>query len=141
MGVAHDLACSRVRKADVSMKRVPKSRSDRSGEDVDAGAELERVAREAENCERCPLFLHATQFVMGEGPAPAKIMIVGEQPGDQEDRAGRPFVGPAGRVLDQAMAESGLDRATVYLTNVVKHFKFQQRGKRRLHKRPNRYEV
>jgi uracil-DNA glycosylase len=88
-----------------------------------------------------PLYLRATQVVMGEGPAPADIMMVGEQPGDQEDRAGRPFVGPAGRVLDEALAEIGLDRAKVYVTNAVKHFKFEQSGRRRLHKHPNRYEV
>jgi DNA polymerase len=87
------------------------------------------------------LYVHATQLVMGEGPAPADIMFVGEQPGGSEDRAGRPFVGPAGRVLDQALARIGLDRANVYVTNAVKHFRFERRGKRRLHKHPNRYEV
>jgi uracil-DNA glycosylase family protein len=87
------------------------------------------------------LYIDATQAVIGEGPAPAAIMLVGEQPGDQEDRAGRPFVGPAGRLLDRALKESGLDRSKVFVTNVVKHFKHEQRGKRRIHKLPNRYEV
>lgn len=92
-------------------------------------------------CTRCPLYKHATQAVPGEGPAQARIMMIGEQPGDQEDRQGKPFVGPAGRVLDRAIHDSGLDRTTVFVTNAVKHFKFEQRGKRRLHKRPNAYEI
>jgi DNA polymerase len=92
-------------------------------------------------CARCPLYKDATQAVPGEGPAHAHILMVGEQPGDREDLAGRPFVGPAGAVLDKAMTASGLDRANVFLTNAVKHFKFEQRGKKRLHKRPNAYEI
>ena len=98
--------------------------------------------REAEAaCTRCPLYRDATQVVPGEGPARAKIMLVGEQPGNDEDLAGRPFVGPAGRVLDRAIGEAGLDRAGIFITNAVKHFKFEPRGKRRLHKRPNAYEI
>jgi DNA polymerase len=97
-------------------------------------------AAEAE-CTRCPLYKNATQVVPGEGPAHAAIMMVGEQPGDKEDIAGHPFVGPAGRMLDQAIAEAGIDRKQVFITNAVKHFKFEQRGKRRLHKRPNAYEI
>jgi uracil-DNA glycosylase family protein len=101
-----------------------------------------RSLRDAEaQCERCPLYRHATQVVAGEGPARARLMLVGEQPGDQEDLAGRPFVGPAGRILDRALNEAGLDRKTVFVTNAVKHFKFEQRGKRRLHNRPNAYEI
>jgi uracil-DNA glycosylase len=92
-------------------------------------------------CTRCQLYKYATQVVPGEGPARARIMMVGEQPGDQEDLAGKPFVGPAGRVLDKAIHDSGLDRTTIFVTNAVKHFKFEQRGKRRLHKRPNAYEI
>ena len=92
-------------------------------------------------CMRCPLYRNATQVVPGEGPARAPIMMVGEQPGDREDLAGKPFVGPAGRILDEAIADAGLDRAKVFITNAVKHFKFQMRGKRRLHKRPNAYEI
>lgn len=80
-------------------------------------------------------------MVQGEGPARARIMLVGEQPGDQEDLQGRPFVGPAGRILDKALHDAGIDRSRVFVTNAVKHFKFEQRGKRRLHKRPNNYEI
>ena len=106
-----------------------------------AATQLKRVAEEAASCTRCPLYRNATQTVFGEGPVPAAIMMVGEQPGDQEDLAGRPFVGPAGRVLDRGLAEVGLDRSKVYITNAVKHFKNEPRGKKRMHKRPNRYEV
>ena len=102
---------------------------------------LKTVAKEAASCTLCPLYRNATQTVFGEGAARARIMLVGEQPGDQEDLAGHPFVGPAGKVLDRAMAEAGLDRKKVWLTNAVKHFKNEPRGKKRLHKRPNRYEV
>jgi uracil-DNA glycosylase len=104
-------------------------------------AQLQQVGRDAAHCERCPLYRDTTQTVFGEGPVDALIMLVGEQPGDQEDRIGRPFVGPAGRVLDQALGEAGLDRGETYVTNAVKHFKHEQRGKRRLHKHPNRGEV
>ncbi len=92
-------------------------------------------------CTRCPLYLPATQVVPGEGPEHAPLMMVGEQPGNDEDLAGHPFVGPAGRMLDRAIAEAGLDRKAIFVTNAVKHFKFEQRGKRRLHKRPNAYEI
>jgi DNA polymerase len=102
---------------------------------------LERLAEEAAGCRRCPLWQPATQTVFGEGPHDAEIMIVGEQPGDQEDLAGRPFVGPAGALFDRAMAEAGIDRARAYVTNAVKHFKFEPRGKRRLHARPNTGEI
>src|SRR3954469_16311779 len=98
--------------------------------------------RTAENeCRRCPLYKNATQAVPGEGPSHAKVMLVGEQPGDKEDLAGKPFVGPAGRVLDEALAEAGIPREEVFVTNAVKHFKHEMRGKRRLHKRPNSYEI
>jgi len=97
-------------------------------------------AAEAE-CRRCPLYRHATQVVPGEGPARARIMMVGEAPGDKEDLTGKPFVGPAGRVLDKAIAEAGIERAQVFVTNAVKHFKFEPRGKRRLHKKPNAHEI
>ena len=98
--------------------------------------------RKAENvCTRCPLFANATQAVPGEGPEHAPIMMVGEQPGNDEDLAGQPFIGPAGRVLDRAIGDAGLDRKEIFVTNAVKHFKFEPRGKRRLHKRPNAYEI
>jgi uracil-DNA glycosylase family protein len=92
-------------------------------------------------CTRCPLYKHATQVVPGEGPARARIMMVGEEPGDREDRQGKPFVGPAGRMLDKAILEAGIDRRRVFVTNAVKHFKFEMRGKRRLHKKPNAHEI
>src|ERR1700761_2839720 len=92
-------------------------------------------------CTRCPLYKDATQAVPGEGPSRATFMLVGEQPGDKEDLAGKPFVGPAGRILDQALADAGIDRDETFVTNAVKHFKHEMRGKRRLHKRPNRYEI
>jgi len=92
-------------------------------------------------CTRCPRYLHATQVVPGEGPNHAPIMMVGEQPGNDEDLGGHPFIGPAGRLLDRAIAEAGLDRKAIFVTNAVKHFKFEPRGKRRLHKRPNTYEI
>ncbi len=108
---------------------------------VDAAHRLHEAAEEAARCTRCPLYRDATQVVFGEGPADAAIMLVGEQPGDKEDIAGKPFVGPAGHVLDRALAEAGLDRAACYVTNAVKHFKYEQRGKFRLHKQPTRGEV
>ena len=99
------------------------------------------LREEARGCTRCPLYKPATQTVFGEGPVDAAMMVVGEQPGDQEDLAGRPFVGPAGQVFDRAMAAAGVDRARVYVTNAVKHFKFEQRGKRRIHSKPGTGEI
>ena len=93
------------------------------------------------SCRRCDLWRHATQAVPGDGPKAAALMLVGEQPGDAEDLSGRPFVGPAGHVLDKALAQAGLDRERLFVTNAVKHFKFEPRGKRRLHKRPDAGEV
>ncbi len=95
----------------------------------------------AEGCRGCHLYEHATQTVFGEGPKSAKIMLVGEMAGDREDREGRPFVGPAGRELDRALESAGIDRGEVYVTNVVKHFKFEERGKRRIHQTPRKGEV
>jgi len=92
-------------------------------------------------CTRCPLYKNATQVVSGEGPARARILMVGEQPGDQEDKQGHPFVGPAGRVLQAALDDAGISRGEIFITNAVKHFKFEPRGKRRLHKRPNAHEI
>jgi uracil-DNA glycosylase len=102
---------------------------------------LDNLRREASSCRACPLWENATQTIFGEGPPDAEIMLVGEQPGDREDREGRPFVGPAGVLLDRALAEAGVDRERIYVTNAVKHFKFELRGKRRLHKRPNASEI
>jgi uracil-DNA glycosylase family protein len=100
------------------------------------------LLREAiQNCRGCDLYLHARQAVLGEGPKSAEIVFIGEQPGDEEDQRGRPFVGPAGRLLDRALDEAGIARSSVYITNAVKHFKFEQRGKRRLHKKPDGGEI
>ena len=104
-------------------------------------AAWEALLEEAKGCTRCPLYKPATQMVFGEGPLDATIMFVGEQPGDQEDLAGRPFVGPAGQLFDRAMAEAGVDRARTYVTNAVKHFKFEPRGKRRIHSKPDAGEI
>ncbi len=99
------------------------------------------LREEAADCRACPLYKDATQTVFGEGPQTARIMLVGEQPGDKEDLAGKPFVGPAGQMLDCALEEAGIDRRTVYVTNAVKHFKFVPRGKIRLHQKPNTPEI
>ena len=106
-----------------------------------AASEIGRLAHDAADCRACDLWRDATQTVFGEGPPDAALMLVGEQPGDREDLAGRPFVGPAGRVLDDALTAAGIDRERVYLTNAVKHFKWRARGKRRIHDKPNRAEV
>jgi uracil-DNA glycosylase family protein len=108
-----------------------------------AGATLGELRRDAADCKACDLWKTATQTVFGEGAKGAVIMLVGEQPGDAEDRAGRPFVGPAGKLLDQALAQAGIDRREVYVTNVVKHFKWSaaERGKRRIHKKPRDSEI
>lgn len=94
-----------------------------------------------DDCRGCPLWKPATQAVFGEGRRGARVMLVGEQPGDREDREGRPFVGPAGKVLDRALEEAGIERSDVYITNVVKHFKFTERGTRRIHQKPNAKEI
>jgi DNA polymerase len=102
---------------------------------------LEALREAATLCRGCDLWRNATQTVFGEGPADAELMFVGEQPGDQEDKLGQPFVGPAGRIFDQALEEVGIDRSRVYVTNSVKHFKWEPRGKRRIHQKPNAAEL
>jgi DNA polymerase len=102
---------------------------------------LKLLAKEASGCTRCDLYKNATQTVFGEGPADASLMLIGEEPGDREDIVGRPFVGPAGLVLDKALQGAGIDRAQIYITNAVKHFKNEPRGKRRLHKKPDTSEI
>jgi uracil-DNA glycosylase len=102
---------------------------------------LRKLREAAAGCKACPLWKTGTQTVFGEGSPKAEIMFVGEQPGDQEDKAGKPFVGPAGRLLDQALEQAGIDRSLAYVTNVVKHFKWQARGKRRIHQKPNWSEI
>jgi uracil-DNA glycosylase len=106
-----------------------------------AARRLGELARNAESCTACDLYQNATQVVFGEGPVPADLMLMGEQPGDREDREGHPFVGPAGALLERASEDSGLDLATAYVTNAVKHFKWERSGKVRLHKKPNAAEV
>ena len=102
---------------------------------------VEELRQAAASCQACDLWRDATQTVFGEGPSRARLMMVGEQPGDQEDKQGHPFVGPAGRILEQALDEAGIDRRQVYVTNAVKHFRFTRRGKRRLHEKPNAAQI
>jgi uracil-DNA glycosylase len=106
-----------------------------------SGGGVKGLREAASGCRACPLWRNATQTVFGAGPARAPVMLVGEQPGDREDRAGKPFVGPAGRVLDRALDEAGIEPKRTYRTNVVKHFKWKPRGKRRIHQRPSKAEV
>ncbi|MFK0276309.1 UdgX family uracil-DNA binding protein [Ensifer sp. NPDC090286] len=105
------------------------------------GSSLGAIERQAKDCRRCDLYKYATQLVFGEGRRDARLVLVGEQPGDKEDIAGRPFVGPAGVVLTDCLHEADIERSDCYLTNAVKHFKYEQRGKRRLHSRPNAGEI
>ena len=102
---------------------------------------LAKVAAAAKECTACPLYRRATQTVFGEGPKHATIFMIGEQPGDYEDLAGKPFVGPAGKIMDRALEDAGIDRSRVYVTNAVKHFKWEPRGKRRIHQKPNSREI
>ncbi len=106
-----------------------------------AAARLQGLRADSKGCRACPLWEHATQTVFGEGNAHARVMVVGEQPGDVEDRQGHPFVGPAGRILDEGLRQAGIDRRATYVTNAVKHFKWEPRGKRRLHKTPAQREI
>jgi uracil-DNA glycosylase len=106
-----------------------------------ANATIAALAEEAAACTRCHLYRNATQTVFGAGPEDARLVLVGEQPGDQEDKQGKPFVGPAGLLLDRALEAAGIDRREAYVTNAVKHFKFEPRGKRRIHKKPDRPEI
>jgi len=122
-------------------KRRPAPAATAAAADLSALSSWEEAAAAARSCQRCDLWCNATQTVFGEGSRTAPVVFVGEQPGDQEDLAGKPFVGPAGKVFDRAMAEAGLDRSRAYVTNAVKHFKFQLRGKRRIHEKPNAGEV
>lgn len=118
-----------------------KALSPGAGPFVPHAASLMELRDAAQECQGCDLYRHATQAVLGEGPPSARIIMVGEQPGDKEDLAGLPFVGPAGALLDRALRDAGIDRCHVYLTNAVKHFKFEERGKRRIHKKPSTVEI
>jgi uracil-DNA glycosylase len=121
---------------------IPSALRDKCGrQHGDNVTTLRQLSAEAARCTRCELYRRASGTVFGEGPRGASVVLVGEQPGDAEDKAGRPFVGPAGRLLDRALAESGIPRDVAYLTNAVKHFKWEESGKRRLHKPPNRTEI
>src|ERR1700750_1949909 len=108
---------------------------------LDGTPGLAELRQEAAGCRACDLWKTGTQVVFGEGPEGAEAIFVGEQPGDQEDKAGRPFVGPAGKLFDEALADAGIERRTVYVTNVAKHFKWVPRGKRRIHQKPNWKEI
>ena len=116
-------------------------RDERGYPHIENARSIRSVAQAAKDCRGCDLWSRATQTVFGEGPRSAKVLFVGEQPGDKEDLAGRPFVGPAGRLLDAALVEAGIDRKYVYVTNAVKHSKWRASGKRRLHERPNSAEI
>ena len=107
----------------------------------DPAEAIRLLAKEAKSCTRCDLYKNATQTVFGEGPANAALMLVGEEPGDQEDLAGHPFVGPAGKILDKALEAANIERDSIYVTNAVKHFKNEPRGKRRIHKKPDASEI
>jgi DNA polymerase len=124
----------------VSERPKPKAAAAPEGDPVPFSS-LSGARKAAAGCTRCPLYKDATQTVFGEGPADAPVVFVGEQPGDQEDLTGKPFVGPAGQLFDRALEEAGIDRKRVYVTNAVKHFKFEPRGKRRIHKKPNNDEI
>ena len=130
--IAPLIAGAQAREANMTAQVVPEPERART---------LSGLREEAQACRRCPLWEKASQCVFGEGPGDARIMIVGEQPGDEEDKAGHPFVGPAGEILNRAMAEAAIDRGTIWLTNAVKHFKFVQRGKRRIHQSPTAGEI
>jgi DNA polymerase len=128
------------------MKRSEAKKRDDNANDwipapVPKGLSLQALAKAARSCTACPLYKRATQTVFGEGPKNARLMLLGEQPGDQEDLAGRPFVGPAGRLLERALEKAGINRNEVYVTNTVKHFKWEPRGKRRIHQKPNSREI
>jgi DNA polymerase len=125
----------------VARKLVPHAETEPTENFLPPTRTLAALRKAAAGCRGCPLYLRATQTVFGEGPPEARAVLVGEQPGDSEDKQGRPFVGPAGRILDKALAEVGLDRDRVYLTNAVKHFTFEERGKARIHKKPRGGDV
>ncbi|HEX5425531.1 MAG TPA: UdgX family uracil-DNA binding protein [Candidatus Acidoferrales bacterium] len=125
------------------MARRPPSRSGNGSDNpfVPATTNLKKLQQASKGCKNCDLWERGTQTVFGEGQATSKVMFIGEQPGNDEDLRGRPFVGPAGRLLDKLLIEAGVDRTKVYVTNAVKHFKWEPRGKRRIHKKPNSIEI
>ena len=122
-------------------KRASGDAQDAAQKKIPSTPTLPGLAKLSRNCKACDLWKRATQTVFGEGKADSKVMLVGEVPGDQEDRAGKPFVGPAGNLLNKALLEAGIDREKVYVTNAVKHFNWEERGKRRIHKKPSEREI
>jgi DNA polymerase len=126
---------------EASRRKVAKADDEYSIAEPPDTTSWKKLHEAANACKACPLWRNATQTVFGEGDPPAKVMLLGEQPGDAEDLAGKPFVGPAGKLLDRALEEAGVDRSTVYVTNVVKHFKWEPRGKRRIHQKPNSRDI
>jgi DNA polymerase len=122
-------------------KSVPGNPEDSAQKKIPSTPTLPGLAKISKNCKACDLWKRGTQTVFGEGEPNSKVMFIGEVPGDQEDRAGKPFVGPAGNLLDKALIEAGIDRSKVYVTNAVKHFNWEPRGKRRIHKKPNAAEI
>lgn len=120
---------------------MPRRRAQSASEVIPLFPSLQAARKASKDCRACDLWRHATQTVFGDGAARARILFVGEQPGDKEDMEGRPFVGPAGALLDKALIEAGIDRKQTYVTNAVKHFKWEPRGKRRIHKKPNSMEI
>lgn len=136
---SRDRTTSMVETPNISPERAARPPANPVAKPVPQG--LAAIAAEAAGCRLCDLHRHATQTVFGEGPTDARLMLVGEQPGDQEDLSGRPFVGPAGQMLDRVLAQAGIERSSVYVTNAVKHFKFEPRGKRRIHATPDRTEI
>ena len=120
---------------------MPRRRAQSASELIPLFPSLQAARKASKDCRACDLWRHATQTVFGDGAARARILFVGEQPGDKEDLEGRPFVGPAGALLDKALIEAGIDRKQTYVTNAVKHFKWEPRGKRRIHKKPNSIEI
>ena len=123
------------------MPRVPRKPTDSVAELIPDRPTIDKVRAAARDCQACDLWRLGTQTVFGDGAKKAELMFVGEQPGNDEDLSGHPFVGPAGKLLDRALADAGIDRSAIYVTNVVKHFKWEPRGKRRIHKKPNASEI
>ena len=123
------------------MPRVPRTPTDSAAELIPDRPTIDKVRAAARDCQACDLWRLGTQTVFGDGAKKAELMFVGEQPGNDEDLSGHPFVGPAGKLLDRALADAGIDRTAIYVTNVVKHFKWEPRGKRRIHKKPNASEI
>ncbi len=131
----------RFREKTIARRSPPKVDSESAAQFIPSHPTIEKLQEAAKECRACPLWKTGTQTVFGEGSPHAKVIFVGEQPGNEEDLAGKPFVGPAGKLLDKALAEAGIDRDEVYVTNAVKHFKWEPKGKRRIHKKPSSREI